>query len=87
MPLRTLVQLPERLPRSGDVDFFKLWSGDRAGGEISDVIEHWWRQDRQILNQLPDKPAEKTPPPQPPPPGIRIPIPDPQKPGQIQRTW
>ncbi|UCG16024.1 MAG: ATP-binding protein [Phycisphaerales bacterium] len=87
MPLRTLVQLPERLPRSGDVDFFKLWSCDRAGSEISDVIEHWWRQDRQILNQLPDKPPEKAPPPQPPPPGIRIPIPDPQKPGQIQRTW
>ncbi len=55
MPLRTLIQLPDRLPRSGDVDFFKLWSSDGPKGEIGDVINHWWRQDRQILNQLPDE--------------------------------
>jgi hypothetical protein len=75
MPLRTLIQLPNRLPRSGDVDFFQLWSAGEPSSDISRVIDHWWRQDRQILNQLPD---EGEPEPASEPPGlIRIPIPDP----------
>lgn len=92
MPLRTLIQLPSRLPRSGDVDFFKLWSGEQVEGDITSVIEHWWRQDRQILNQLPDaghEPAKAAsrPATQAAPPSIRIPIPDPQKPQTVERTW
>jgi hypothetical protein len=74
MPLRTLIQLPERLPRSGDVDFFQLWSAGEPSGDISRVIDHWWRQDRQILNQLPD---EGGPEPVSEPPLLRISIPDP----------
>lgn len=47
MPMRTLIDLPPKLPRSGDVDFFGLWS---RGGESCDaerIVERWWRQDRQ----------------------------------------
>ncbi|MCP4250230.1 MAG: ATP-binding protein, partial [bacterium] len=54
MPLRTLIELPARTPRSGDVDFFAIWSGERSEVDIDEVIDHWWRQDRQILNRLPD---------------------------------
>jgi len=54
MPLRTLIDLPERTPRSGDVDFFGAWSGDGADSDIDEIVDHWWRQDRQILNRLPD---------------------------------
>lgn len=83
MPLRTLIQLPNRLPRSGDVDFFQLWSACEPSGDISRVIDHWWRQDRQILNQLPDdgvpEPASE------PPCVLRIPIPDPVDRPQLSR--
>jgi hypothetical protein len=94
MPLRTQIYLAKRTPRSGDVDFFKLWSSQEPRGDITEVIEHWWRQDRQILNQLPDLPdgqpvrPRTQPPPQPPPPGLRIPIPDPEKKKpHVERTW
>ena len=94
MPMRTQIYLAKRTPRSGDVDFFQLWSSQAPRGEITEVIEHWWRQDRQVLNQLPDTPEEQPvrprlqPPPQPPPPGLRIPIPDPEKKKpHVERTW
>lgn len=53
MPLRTLVELPARTPRSGDVDFFGVWSAEQPESDIDEIVEHWWRQDRQILNRLP----------------------------------
>ena len=63
MPLRTLIDLPERTPRSADVDFFGLWSEQSPSCDIHKVIGHWWRQNRQMLNRLPDSadapPAEE----------------------------
>jgi hypothetical protein len=46
MPMRTLIDLPPRLPRSGDVDFFKLWSQGTAEGDVEEIVDRWWRQDR-----------------------------------------
>jgi len=46
MPLRTLVQLPDHLPRSEDIDFFKRWSQQFQATPPEQVIQHWWRQDR-----------------------------------------
>ncbi len=53
MPMRTLVDLPDRLPQSGNVDFFKHWSSYVPCNDTDEVIDHWRRQDRQSLNQLP----------------------------------
>lgn len=50
MPMRTLVQLPDRTPRSADVDFFKHWSLGTPTGDIDEILQHWWRQDRGLLN-------------------------------------
>jgi DNA helicase HerA-like ATPase len=52
MPMRTLVDLPDRLPQSGNVDFFKYWSSYVPCNDTDEVIEHWRRQDRQALNQM-----------------------------------
>ncbi len=70
MPLRTLIELPQRTPRSSDVDFFGSWSAKMPQSDIEEIVDHWWRQDRQILNRLPDAEPEETPePPTAPPPG------------------
>jgi hypothetical protein len=58
MPLRTLIDLPARPPRSADVDFFGIWTGKSPESEIDEIVEHWWRQDRQVLNRLPDADPE-----------------------------
>jgi len=50
MPMRTLIDLPERTPRSADVDFFKRWSMSRPNDDIDEILQHWWRQDRGLLN-------------------------------------
>ncbi len=50
MPMRTLVELPQRTPRSADVDFFKHWSLGTEVGDIDEILQHWWRQDRGLLN-------------------------------------
>ena len=46
MPMRTLIDLPPRLPRSGDVDFFRLWSTGTADGDVEQIVDRWWRQER-----------------------------------------
>jgi len=51
MPMRTLIDLPPRLPRSGDVDFFKLWSTGTQEGDVERIVDRWWRQDRSGLNR------------------------------------
>ncbi len=51
MPMRTLIDLPPRLPRSGDVDFFKLWNTGSSVGEVERVLDRWWRQDRSSANR------------------------------------
>ncbi len=86
MPMRTLVELPDPRPMSGDIDFFKLWSFATPEYDIDQIIDHWRRQDRQILNRLmPGQSLSKTgseaesagskpkPPVLPPQPGLRIP--------------
>lgn len=50
MPLRTLIDLPARLPRSGDVDFVTHWSKGTPDADVPWILEHWWRQDRRLLN-------------------------------------
>jgi len=50
MPMRTLIDLPTRSPRSADVDFFKHWSLGTPTGDIDEILQHWWRQDRGLLN-------------------------------------
>jgi DNA helicase HerA-like ATPase len=57
MPMRTLIDMPPRLPRSGDVDFFKLWSTGTAGGDVDQIVELWWRQDRSCMHQAATTPA------------------------------
>lgn len=52
MPMRTLIDLPVPTPQSGDVDFFKLWSASTANSDVDEIINHWRRQDRQLLNRL-----------------------------------
>jgi hypothetical protein len=46
MPMRTLIDLPPRLPRSGDVDFFALWNEGAADDDVEQTVMRWWRQDR-----------------------------------------
>lgn len=50
MPMRTLIDKPPRLPRSGDVDFFSLWSSGGGPVNADQIIDRWWRQDRSAIN-------------------------------------
>jgi hypothetical protein len=52
MPMRTLIDLPDRLPDSGDVDFFGHWAAFEPVSDTDEIIDHWRRQDRQILNRM-----------------------------------
>jgi hypothetical protein len=52
MPMRTLIDLPPRLPRSGDVDFFKMWSLTTPTGDVERIVDRWWRQDRSVLEPV-----------------------------------
>jgi uncharacterized protein len=51
MPLRTLIDLPPRCPRSADADVFKEWSTESAPPAFDTILQHWWRQDRNLLRQ------------------------------------
>ncbi len=55
MPMRTLIDMPPKLPRSGDVDFFKEWSRDMYGGDVEVIVDRWWRQDRSALHSESDE--------------------------------
>jgi hypothetical protein len=50
MPMRTLIDMPPKLPRSGDVDFFGLWCRGVGTGDVEQILDRWWRQDRAALN-------------------------------------
>ncbi len=79
MPMRTLIDMPPKLPRSGDMDFFGRWSVGVADTNTEQIIDRWWRQDRSALNAedtkrpvrehhaplaaLPTAPAHNTAPP------------------------
>ena len=56
MPMRTLIDLPPKLPQSGNVDFFGLWSSGGKGCDVDRIIERWWRQERSAGALLPDAP-------------------------------
>jgi len=74
MPMRTLVNLPTRLPRSGDVDFVAHWSKTTPDTDVPAILQHWWRQDRRLVNA----PAEAATPIA----ALNVPIPRPEpKPG------
>ncbi len=52
--MRTLIDLPDRLPQSGDVDFFKFWSSREPCNDPDEVIEYWRRQQRRGADNPPD---------------------------------
>ncbi len=79
MPMRTLVQIPDPKPQSGDMDFFKQWASPVMDYNLDDIIDHWRRQDRSDLDPTeldPVLPAEQrdAQPAQPVRPSIRKPI-------------
>jgi hypothetical protein len=51
--MRTLVKMPSPTPRSANMDFFKVWASDEASGDLDEIIRHWRRQDRRLLDGLP----------------------------------
>lgn len=51
MPMRTLIDMPPRLPRSGDVDYFKMWSTEDTSDNVEQIVDRWWRQDRGAFEQ------------------------------------
>jgi DNA helicase HerA-like ATPase len=51
MPMRTLIDLPPRLPRSGDVDFFQRWCEGTSDDDVEMILRRWWRQDRRHANR------------------------------------
>jgi hypothetical protein len=59
MPMRTLVDLPKPSPLSGNLDFFKFWSADTVEDNLDQVIEHWRRQDRQLVNRVPGQDVDE----------------------------
>lgn len=92
MPMRTMVTMPNPTPQSGDLDFFKHWSSSTVRGDVDEVIEHWRRQDRQMLiGDIEESSSPQTaPPPEPEPvaaagpPGVLKGPPVPSVPG---RRW
>ena len=46
MPMRTLIDLPPKLPRSNDVDFFGLWTRGTQQMPVEQVVQRWWKQQR-----------------------------------------
>ncbi len=58
MPMRTLVELPDPTPLSGDADFFKVWSDPMPNSDIDTIIDYWRHQDRQRLTRENFMPAE-----------------------------
>jgi hypothetical protein len=50
MPMRTLIDMPPKLPRSGDMDFFARWSVGAGDANTEQIIDRWWRQDRSAHN-------------------------------------
>lgn len=95
MPMRTLVDLPNPAPKSGNIDFFKAWSGDTPNYDIDEVIDHWRRQDRTAVDEIPEvefdeKPAPpaQTPSTPPPPPTTGLPTPpSPQSVPKARSRW
>lgn len=75
MPMRTLIDMPPRLPQSSNMDFFGLWSSGGAGCDVYRIVDRWWRQDRSVATAQRDKSAAPQPAPrvQPGPPKVPAP--------------
>lgn len=63
MPMRTLIDLPDHLPQSGDVDFFKFWSSREPCNDPDEVIEYWRRQQRRGADNPADGSSKISAPP------------------------
>ncbi len=46
MPMRTIVNMADPLPNSGNMDFFKVWSEDSPHYDIDSIIDNWRKQTR-----------------------------------------
>jgi len=63
MPMRTLVDIADPTPRSNNMDFFKHWSAESTKCDVDEIIDHWRRQNRQRLDDLPEDLPEAFSPP------------------------
>ncbi|MCH7993854.1 MAG: ATP-binding protein [Planctomycetes bacterium] len=67
MPMRTLIDLPDPKPQSGNIDFFKHWSETNPDYDIDGIIKHWRAQNRRAVTNAaelaPTFDAETTPEP------------------------
>lgn len=64
MPMRTLFDLPPRLPQSASLDYFELWGAGREMADADAIIDRWWRQERngpQSASHLADARAGESP--------------------------
>jgi len=50
MPMRTLIDIPDPKPQSGNIDFFKHWSETNPDYDIDAIINHWRAQNRRAVN-------------------------------------
>ena len=89
MPMRTLIDLPPRLPRSNDVDFFSLWSRGAKPLAVETIVQRWWKKDRTSIvqdgDENTDNPATKLPTSGPSAPGTRPPNTPPPTRAPMQR--
>jgi len=61
MPMQTQVELPDRQPRSADVDFFGHWSRARPSEDMSATLHRWWTQQRQEPVPIADEAEAEVP--------------------------
>ncbi len=74
MPMRTLIDMPPREPQSANMDFFKLWSSDKKGGDVEHIVNRWWRQERaSVASSRPPSSDGANPSPTPPKGGSFVP--------------
>lgn len=50
MPMRTIIDMPPKMPRSANVDFFRVWSQGAGDSAVEQIVDRWWRQDRSAVN-------------------------------------
>jgi len=92
MPMRTLVDIADPTPRSNNMDFFKHWSAESTKCDVDEIIDHWRRQNRRRLDDLPEDapdsfspPAKAAAPQQEPAPEKKPPMPAPSVPPSQRR--
>lgn len=54
MPMRTLVRMPDPQPHSSDLDVFEHWTGNAPRTPTDNVVNAWWRQERQDAEPAPE---------------------------------